>query len=271
LYNKEGIDLHILQMKSALAVAGLKAEGLDYITPVGPSISAAAVGVPIKLIMVIGRSLPHSLYAKPPIKKVSDLKGKVIGVSGLTPGGEYYALREIVKHYGLNPDKDVTIIASGPDMGVQAMAAGSVDGAMTAAIASVKAGEKGYVRLARVSDILDILSIGLTATDKKIQENPADIKRMLRATLTAFNYIKTHKDEAIDIMVKDWGLERNGAIEVYESGVSAYSKDGTATDKAVMDQVDMAKSFGMTLRKDLNLSQLRDFTLLREVLKDLGL
>ena len=73
---------------------------------------AAVTGVPMKAVVgFAGRPL-HVLIARPEIKTPKDLKGKVIGVDSVA-GTVDYLSRVAVRHFGLEPEKDVTIIVTG--------------------------------------------------------------------------------------------------------------------------------------------------------------
>ena len=60
----------------------------------------------------VGNRLDYVLVTLPSIRKAEDLKGKRIGVSQIGASSDFIA-RLAVRHLGLNPEKDVTIVGVG--------------------------------------------------------------------------------------------------------------------------------------------------------------
>jgi hypothetical protein len=57
-------------------------------------------------------AVPFALISRPEIKLVQELRGKVIGVNAFAAPQEIVA-KLIVKHFGLDPDKDVKFLVPG--------------------------------------------------------------------------------------------------------------------------------------------------------------
>jgi NitT/TauT family transport system substrate-binding protein len=90
-------------------------------------VRAAITGVPIKAVAGIASRPLHVLIARPGIKAPQDLKGKVIGVDSVA-GTVDYLSRVALRHYGMEPDKDVKIIVTGESpTRLAALRAGSID------------------------------------------------------------------------------------------------------------------------------------------------
>ena len=73
-------------------------------------------------------------------------------------------------------------------------------------------------------------------------------------------------------MVREWGLKREIALPLYEREVEGYTRDGKAPDEAFQAIIKDAQDRGLlppTLK--VPASQLKDFTLLEEILKELGI
>ena len=70
------------------------------------------------------------MVARPEYKTVQALKGKTVAV--LIAGGvAHFAARSIVKHYGLDPDKELKYLAVGPpDARFAALSQGLVEAAV---------------------------------------------------------------------------------------------------------------------------------------------
>ena len=95
-------------MTAAVANMALLGGNVDFISS-GPSvISAIARGAPLKFVFICFNRPMHWLYAKPEIKDVKGLKGKKVGVSALG-ASTHFLVQEILKRYGLDSARDVTI------------------------------------------------------------------------------------------------------------------------------------------------------------------
>src|SRR5947209_2798464 len=103
-YKREGLDAELISVRSAVtAVQALVGNQIHFIFSVGPQMPAIWEGTDIILLaQQVGRPT-FSLVVRPEIQKVSDLKGKKLGVSfgGSTSAG-MKALLELNK---INPDR----------------------------------------------------------------------------------------------------------------------------------------------------------------------
>src|SRR5712691_11158970 len=117
------------------------------------------------------------------IKSGKDLKCKTIGVDSFAGTVDYLA-RVTVRHFGLEPDKDVKIIVSGESpVRLAAIKAGAIDATAIDVAFAVKAEEEGMRRLLNLADIIDLPLSGIGLTDKKLQTDREQIKKVVRATI----------------------------------------------------------------------------------------
>ena len=72
----------------AIATNALLSDDLDYAVCTGPGIAGAIKGLPIKLIMTTQDKLGYLLLVKSNVQKLTDLRGKTIGIS--TYGSQLY-------------------------------------------------------------------------------------------------------------------------------------------------------------------------------------
>jgi NitT/TauT family transport system substrate-binding protein len=111
-YQKEGLEVEIILIAGALGVRAVLGNSVEFSTASGSVLAAAARGVPVKLVSVITAKPTFDLISEPQIQGFQQLKGKQIGIS--TRGGTFeHITRLILERNGLNPDKDVTILALG--------------------------------------------------------------------------------------------------------------------------------------------------------------
>jgi ABC-type nitrate/sulfonate/bicarbonate transport system substrate-binding protein len=105
-YKEEGFAVDRVQMQPLVAVKALTSGDVDYLLAWGSAVRAAITGVPIKAVAGMASRQLHVLIARPGIKTPKDLKGKTIGVDSVA-GTVDYLSRVPVRHYGMEPDKDV--------------------------------------------------------------------------------------------------------------------------------------------------------------------
>lgn len=101
-----------MRIRPAISSAALISGELDYDAVLGNGIGAAIRGLPVKVVACYLPATPIALIAQPEFKSVQELKGKTIGLN--TFGGTLESTaRLIVKHFGLDPDKDVKFLGTG--------------------------------------------------------------------------------------------------------------------------------------------------------------
>ena len=111
-FKEEGIQGEFIRIRPAISSAALVGGEIDYDAVIGNGIGAAIRGLPVRLVACFMPATPIAIIARPDIKSVQDLKGKAIGLN--TFGGTLESIsRLIVKHFGLDPDKDIKFLATG--------------------------------------------------------------------------------------------------------------------------------------------------------------
>ena len=104
----------LLLTRSEVDRAALVSGGVDYTLRAGSSFVSAARGLPVRIVL-LGTMRPFwGLVVRPEVKSVTELKGKSMGVPGFL-GSQHVSAKFILKHYGLDPDKDIVyrIVDSG--------------------------------------------------------------------------------------------------------------------------------------------------------------
>jgi ABC-type nitrate/sulfonate/bicarbonate transport system substrate-binding protein len=123
-----------------------------------------------------------------------------------------------------------------------------------------------------LGDILgDVPSNGLSATTRKLKENPDQVRRMLRASIRSMIYTREHKHEALPILMKEFpGMEGNtleGTLDFY---LKAMSPDGRVRESIVHALINEQREL-VNVKTAVPLSQVVDFDPLQRVVKELNL
>jgi hypothetical protein len=113
-FKQEGIEAEIIRMNPNVATMALVSNDVGYSTLVGSVVGAALKGAKVRMIACSQDRTPLALVAKPELKSVKDLKGRIIAVGsyGSTPD---LVARMVVKHAGLDPESDIKVLALGTD------------------------------------------------------------------------------------------------------------------------------------------------------------
>ena len=217
-FHKElGVDADIVQIRPQAAVPALAHGEIDYYAGVGPVVTAAITGVSVRLVAAYVPTLPIMLIARPEFKSVADLKGKAVGV-GVVGSSPHIVTRLILKHYGLDPDKDVKSVPGGSaDSRIAALQNGLIAAAVVPPPFDFLGKKLGFSILARAQDLLTYPEGGLSTTIKRIAERPDELKRVIEAGIKADRYIRTEREGTIQFLMEWQKVDRenrNGYIRL---------------------------------------------------------
>lgn len=269
-YAKYGLTSEHINISLAIAMNALGTGDLDYAVTMAQGVVAALRGVPIKFVMMTQDNVVFFLMAKPQIQKVTDLRGKTIGISYL--GSTIHLVADVIsRNFGLVPGKDVNLLPSGDDQGrLASMDTGLTDAVIGSPPLDIFGAKKGYKVLLWARDYVNLPQNGVIVTDKKLQQSPDQIKRMIKGTIEALRFMRERKEESIDVLAKWTKLDRQIATAMFEGYSRAYSSDGSMTDQALQvaieDGIKRAK-----LDKKVSFSQIANRVILSEAQKELGL
>jgi NitT/TauT family transport system substrate-binding protein len=184
LFAKEGLDDQTILIPSGSQLAQVTVAGEVEIGAMnGSSAMAAALqGADIKIIGNTTNKMIFSIYARPDIKGVEGLKGKKIGISRFGSSTDISA-RFALKKYGLDPQKDVTIVQMGA---MSSIMGGLQGGAIEAGLVSpptLFAVEKmGFKEIVSITDMdLPFPNPSLVVQGGIIRNRPDTINRFMRA------------------------------------------------------------------------------------------
>ena len=266
---EEGIEAEIIRVTGGAGSAALSSGDLDYGT--GMSVGGAMTGaLPVKVVACFVPAPVFALVARPEVKTVQELKGKTVGIS--TFGGlSIFGARVIVKHFGLDPDKDIKFVAVGA---VEArfirLTQGLIDATMLAPPLDSEAKKKGFNILARAEDILIFPETGLVTGVKKIQEKPDEIKRVIKAGIKANRYIRGNRDGTIQFIIEWLKINKEVATATYEGVSKVYNEDPSVCEKGLRVMIEERKQT-LKINRDVPLSEVADLSLIREAQREMGI
>ena len=263
-YKDEGIEVDKIQMQPAIGVKALMSGDVDYLLAWGSALRAAVSGVPIKAVLGFGGRPLHVLIARPEIKSPKDLKGKIIGIDSVA-GTVDYLSRVAVRHFGFEPDKDVKIIVTGESpTRLAALRAGAIDATPIDVAFAVKAEDEGFKRLVYLGDLIELPLSGIAVMEQKLQTQRDQIRRVVRAGVRGLRFMKQNRNETVQMLSDYLRITPSQSARAYDASINSFTDDGMISDKGVLLDVQLTKE-RLKLTKDILLSQLVDWSLVREI------
>ena len=214
-FEKEGLAAQYVVMRSDLAVKGLITGNVDYNQSVSSVLRAGVAGAPLITVAGIYNRTFFELIARHDIKSLVELKGKTVGISRYGASTEY-ALRFGLKANGIDPDKQIKMLAVGEDA---ARIAGLQNGTLAAIVSQVPANffahKVGGHTLLPLGEYLETLLAGAGVSQKKLEQNRDEVKRAVRALLRALDFMHTQPVEVKALIERRLGVSGTDIVGSY--------------------------------------------------------
>src|SRR5918999_4667280 len=202
IFKKYGLQVEVIAMPSGVqATNALIAGEVAFVQIAGGTTTGAAVGgVDLKIVATMVGTLVQNLVVRPDIQTAEQLRGKNIGISRYGTS-LHTGARLAMKHFGLEPGKDVHIVEIGSgDWIVGALQGGRVQGAVFGYPATSRAIKLGNRVLLHIPSLnIPYASTGVSTRGDIIRDDPDLVKRYLSAQVEAIALIK--KDRAFTTKV----------------------------------------------------------------------
>lgn len=267
---EEGFEAELIMISGPVANVALSNGDTDYFSGFGSALRSILQGLPLRIAACF-RPTPHfMLQARPEFKSVKDLKGKTIGISAYGSGTELVG-RLMIKHFGLDPDKDVKFVPGGAGEGRYIrMQQGLLD-ATVATVPTDYIGRKmGFPIIVRSEDLFTYPFSGLTAHIRKIKEKPDEVKRVIRAGIKANRYMRENRDGTIPVLMSTYRIDKEVATAAYDSFIKGFNLDGSMPEDGFRRLLDDTKRV-MKIDREVALSEVADLSILREAQRELGI
>ncbi|HEY6197809.1 MAG TPA: ABC transporter substrate-binding protein [Candidatus Binatia bacterium] len=260
-YREEGLDVEMIQVNPRLGAMAVMNGDLDFTTTFGSTLRGVLQGLPLKFVAVSVKKSEHFLITRRDIKDVQDLKGKKIAVSTLL-GTDQTAAEEIMRSKGFNPALVQPIAVGDAPMRAQALRTGLVDASSISSPHDMMLKEEGFTVLGGPEDVKYALpTSGVAVGVKYLQEKPQVVKQFIRALLKAHRFVFENRAETIQIMMRWLSQTPEVAAHSYQLEIVSLARNGEITDYEWERLTEGKKP----------LAEVRDFTLLRQAQKELGI
>jgi NitT/TauT family transport system substrate-binding protein len=223
LFEKRNLDVLLVGMGTgSVSLRALIAKDLEIASLSGSGLVQAALqGADTVIISAAINGFIFKVFATPEITSPEQLKGKKLGVSRYGATSDF-AVRLALKKWGLNPERDVTILQIGTTQDtLRAMQTKMLDAGVLSGTASLVARKAGFRELADLSDLgLDYPMAPIGTTKGYIQKHEAQVREFLLAYIEAIHDFKRNKEAALTVLRK---YTRNEDREVLEDSYSNYA------------------------------------------------
>jgi ABC-type nitrate/sulfonate/bicarbonate transport system substrate-binding protein len=268
----EGVDAEVIRMTGNVPVAALVSGEIDYHTVLGTSVRAAIQGLPLRVIAAYGEGSGWVLASRPSIRSVPELKGKVIAVGNPGSGPDTNG-RIMVKHFGLEPDRDVKFVAAAeglPEGRLLRVQQGFIDATAVPIPADLSAKKLGLNVIAHSYEIYKPTASGLITTTRKIQEKRDEVKRMIIAGIKASRYIRANRKATVQSLMELLKTDREVAAAIYEYLSKTLNDDGSPTESGFRLLIEDIKE-SVKMSREVSFNEVSDLSILREAQKELGI
>jgi ABC-type nitrate/sulfonate/bicarbonate transport system substrate-binding protein len=261
-FKKEGIESRIVVMRSDLQIASLVSGDADFAGSLSSVTKAAAVGIPVKIVVSFFNGGFFYIVTKPDITDPMMLRKKTIAISRFGSATDFDA-RATLKHFSLDAARDVTILPVG---GGTNRLASLVSGRVDAAI--LTEGEKELAEKAGMKALLSTGQFnkqpvgGLGTSIEKMRTHRDILLRSVRAVYHALTVIRNDKNAIKEFFDKELSISAKQFDSAYESMLKVLLPDGEiAASDLVAPYEDARKA--VTKAPPVGVDELADWSLLR--------
>ena len=269
-FKDENLEVEVIRMNANVSITALGNGDVDYSMVYSSIIRGALRGLPMKVVASFMDSSTHVLLARAQYKSVKELRGKTLGVSTFGATADV-AARMMIKHGGLDPEKDLKIVSMGATGArFAALKEGIIDVTVLSPPSDSEGKKLGFNVISRAHEAFQMPFTGLGTNLKRLKERPDEVKRMIKALVRGNRYIRENREGAIQTMMK-WGrTDRESAEAAYDATYKIFSPDGSMPDEGVRLVIEQAKD-STKITRNVAISEVADYGPLREAQKELGI
>lgn len=261
VFQKHGFDAELIQMRSDLQTVGLVSGEIDFNPAIGPAILAIDNGMPLKAVAVIYRSPLFSLVSPASVNSPKDLEGKKVAVSRVGSDSHRYGVLMLEKS-GVDLKKITFIQTGSTSVSLTALQAGSVEAAVLSPPFTGAMAEKGFKVFMRSRALVEAPWLGLVTGRQKLQKQPDQVRRMLRAMQEVLGSIRGDRQGVTDYIEKNFKVSRAVAQESYEDIRGVIVEDMMMPESQIKSYLDGAHARG-ELGRALQVGEVIDYSFLK--------
>jgi NitT/TauT family transport system substrate-binding protein len=261
-FRDEGMDVEIIQANPRLGVMALMNGDVSFTGTFVSTVRGILSGFPLKIVLVAFKKGVYYLIAHPSVKDIQDLKGKKLGVSSIR-GSDHLVAEELLRSKGLNPALMQPVVLGDTSVRLQSVITGAVEVTTLSPPHDLMAQKAGVKVLAGPPEI-GMPASGMITSERLIKENPAFVRRGVRAILRANRFIDENRAETIKVLLQWVKQTPEIAARSYDVELKSILRDGIMTDAEMESFIDRLGN-----EKKRSIDDMRDFSFVRQVWKEL--
>jgi NitT/TauT family transport system substrate-binding protein len=217
----EDLKIDVLYVQSSAQIVQQLASGsLDISISTGlvDPIRAIGMGAPIAIVRVEIQAPPYVMLAKPGIKSLKELKGKVISLGGPKDITRIYVER-MLEPNGVKPGEFDMVFAGATVARASALLAGAVDAAILLPPFSFQTEAAGFNNLGLTIDYVNDLPFsGIAVNARWANEQKALLQRILAAHTRSVAWFEDdrNRNDAVRILVTASKLKEADVEKAYD-------------------------------------------------------
>jgi ABC-type nitrate/sulfonate/bicarbonate transport system substrate-binding protein len=273
-FREEGLDNETVVISGPLSIAALLSGDVDFSGAGGSGMRAALKGAPVKGIMFQTEKVTFYLVADPGIKTPSDLKGKRIAIG--SPGDTQDRIMTMFAERGGVSTRDIIRIAMGPNTNTRIMAvkSGAADATTVDPGGLAFAQKEGLHSLGFLGDIFPMPFQGFVTTERKIRQDPGQIKRWLKGTLRGLMFVRERPEEAVDLGITKLQLgtaTKTMLVDATKNYLRALAAGvpGLPTPEGIKNFLEYDIKIPLQIKEDIPPERLLSLHLVEEVKREL--
>ena len=216
------------------AIAALIGGDVDYTLVAGvPAVRAIAQGAPLTIVSGCQPYIDYTLIGAKGVTTLSDLKGKVVGVTGAGGIAEFASVEGLAKK-GLVRDRDYKILygVGNSPARAQALEAGRIQASPFSFMEKLELERKGFPVLFDIGQVMPRFPfVVILSSRRKAEADPEGATALLRGLRRSMELLKTDKEKVIAAGVRKGTFGDPGTIrKVVEHFSDLYSVSITKED-----------------------------------------
>lgn len=269
-YREEGLNVEIIAMPGGIATKALVSGDLHFSTSSGSSLNASLRGIKLKVVYVnVDRPLYRIFSWRNEIRKVTDLKGKSIGIASRGDTQEISASLVLRKH-GMDPIRDVVWMALGGPGRLPSLLSKNVAAAVLGFADSYVLKTRGHPvhEVVYIGREVKMLYTGLATTEELLEKRSDLVRRFLMATVKGREFVKRYKDPSLKLTKKYDRQPDDARSADYDATIEMMTQDGTEDIETQRSDIESGMR-ALGLNADFSTEKVFDFRLVKQIYQDL--
>ena len=210
-------------------------------------IRAIQKGAPLAIVRIEVQVPPYSLLAKPGIKSMKDLKGKLISLGGAKDITRIF-VEQMLEPNGVKPGEFDMTFAGATSARFSALQAGAVDAAILTPPFNFHAQTAGFTLLGHAVEYVDMPFAGISVNTNWAAANEDTAKKLIKVynDSMAWLYDPKNRDEAVEILMKVSKIKKDDVEKAYDFliGGKYFEPTGKVSKSRLNKLVDALKTLG---------------------------